>query len=163
GQIIEQMSWNSTSTLQKLGMSAMLHDIALDREELAQISDLTDDSYLLLPTEDKKLVLNHPNEANSMIREIKNFIPDVGDIVLSHHEDPEGTGFPRGLSALRITQLSCVFIISEDFVNQIYLKTHTKESLKEMMESFKDRYSRGNFRKPVEGIIELIEKKIDEF
>lgn len=45
---------------------------------------------------DKKLVQAHPEEGARVLRSIE-FLPDVFDIILAHHEEPDGSGYPRGL------------------------------------------------------------------
>jgi signal transduction histidine kinase/HD-GYP domain-containing protein (c-di-GMP phosphodiesterase class II) len=49
-----------------------------------------------LTEEDKKLVHGHPEEGARVLRSIE-FLPDVFDIILAHHEEPDGSGYPRGL------------------------------------------------------------------
>jgi len=45
---------------------------------------------------DREMVNRHPEEGAKVLRSIE-FLPDVFDIILSHHEEPDGTGYPRGL------------------------------------------------------------------
>ncbi|MFN8177487.1 MAG: ATP-binding protein [bacterium] len=45
---------------------------------------------------DRKLIRGHPEEGARVLRSIE-FLPDVFDIILAHHEEPDGSGYPRGL------------------------------------------------------------------
>ena len=45
---------------------------------------------------DRELIRRHPEDGARMLRSIE-FLPDVFDIILAHHEEPDGTGYPRGL------------------------------------------------------------------
>ena len=51
-----------------------------------------------LTDHDRELIRTHPEEGARMLRPIE-FLPDVFDIILAHHEEPGGTGYPRGLTA----------------------------------------------------------------
>ena len=50
-----------------------------------------------LSAEDRAVIRSHPEEGAKVLRPIE-FRPDVFDIILSHHEEPAGTGYPRGLT-----------------------------------------------------------------
>jgi HD-GYP domain-containing protein (c-di-GMP phosphodiesterase class II) len=88
----------------------LCEELELPAEETARIhyaSVLRDVGMIRLPEgvykkpaalsrEDRKLVERHPEEGAEVLRAIE-FLPDVFDIILSHHEGPAGTGYPRGL------------------------------------------------------------------
>ena len=46
--------------------------------------------------------------------------PDVDSIIAQHHERPDGSGFPRGLTHLRIGPLATVFIVAHDIVTYLF-------------------------------------------
>ncbi len=85
-------------------------ELGLDPEETARIhyaTILRDVGMVRLPegvykkpaaltTEDRRLVQAHPEEGARVLRSIE-FMPDIFDIILAHHEEPDGTGYPRGL------------------------------------------------------------------
>jgi signal transduction histidine kinase/putative methionine-R-sulfoxide reductase with GAF domain len=50
----------------------------------------------LLTERDRQLVEEHPEQGATVLRSIE-FLPDVFDIILAHHEEPDGSGYPRGL------------------------------------------------------------------
>ena len=50
-----------------------------------------------LSHEDWELVRRHPEEGAKVLRSIE-FQPEVFDMVMFHHEEPDGTGYPRGLT-----------------------------------------------------------------
>jgi len=61
--------------------------------------------------------LSHTNRAAELCRNWS-FCPAVVDtIIFQHHERPDGRGFPMGKVASELHPLSCLFIMSEDFVN----------------------------------------------
>ncbi|MBZ0268444.1 GAF domain-containing protein, partial [bacterium] len=50
-----------------------------------------------LTERDRDLIHSHPEEGARVLRSIE-FLPDVFDIILAHHEEPDGSGYPRGLT-----------------------------------------------------------------
>jgi signal transduction histidine kinase/putative methionine-R-sulfoxide reductase with GAF domain len=50
-----------------------------------------------LTERDRALIRTHPEIAARVLRSIE-FLPDVFDIILAHHEQPGGSGYPRGLT-----------------------------------------------------------------
>jgi len=90
---------------------AVCEELGIDPEETTRIhyaSIVRDVGMMRLPegvyrkpvrlsSSDRELVRRHPEEGARTIRPIE-FQSDVFDMVLSHHEEPDGTGYPRGLS-----------------------------------------------------------------
>ncbi|MBT4791549.1 MAG: hypothetical protein HON90_08255 [Halobacteriovoraceae bacterium] len=147
-----EMNWSSDSTLKKLSIASILHDITLENEELALIDELNDDKFDDLSWRDIKTIKNHSLDAFNLIAKSNNLPPDIESIVRDHHERPDGSGFPRGLFATNISPLSCIFILAEDFVHQFYEAGCKKSTCKSIIERLDKKYSKGNFRKPLEGI-----------
>jgi HD-GYP domain-containing protein (c-di-GMP phosphodiesterase class II) len=85
-------------------------EMGLDAEETARIhyaSILRDVGMARLPegtykkpasltAEDRRLIRAHPEEGARVLRSIE-FMPDIFDIILAHHEEADGSGYPRGL------------------------------------------------------------------
>jgi len=46
---------------------------------------------------DRELIRQHPEDGARILRSIE-FLPDVFDIIQAHHEEPDGTGYPHGLT-----------------------------------------------------------------
>ncbi len=147
GQICMKTSWSSTAALEKLSMAALMHDMALDENRLAKCR--TSDDLNKLSEESAKKVKEHPGEAAKIISEGKSVFSDVEAIIIQHHERPDGTGFPRGLGALSISPLSCIFIIASEFAYEVYGKPSNKVDIEAIKEKFKNTYSKGNFKKPL--------------
>ncbi|HMB70146.1 MAG TPA: HD domain-containing phosphohydrolase [bacterium] len=75
----------------KVHYAAILRDVGMTR--------LPEGAYkkpLALTDRDRALIRMHPEEGARVLRSIE-FLPDVFDIILAHHEEPDGTGYPRGL------------------------------------------------------------------
>jgi len=141
------MEWKSEPTLQKLALAAFLHDMPLTNHKLAEITNLTElnrrgDQFT---PDEVKAYKSHPLKASEMAKQFQEVPPDVDTIVLQHHERPDGSGFPRGLSHHHISPLAAVFIVSHELVTALF--ESKPFVLEQFIESKKDLYHAGNFRK----------------
>jgi signal transduction histidine kinase/response regulator RpfG family c-di-GMP phosphodiesterase len=76
----------------RLRYTAMLRDVGMTR--------LPEGTYRKpgrLTRSDLEAIRRHPEEGAKAIRPIE-FQADVFDVILAHHEEPDGTGYPRGLT-----------------------------------------------------------------
>ncbi|MCP4912051.1 MAG: response regulator [Oligoflexia bacterium] len=149
GQICMATSWSSPATLEKLSMAAMLHDCFFTDEELCKLHDQGEVVKNDLSPEDYAMIMDHPGEAAKIISSGEAIFPDVDTIVLQHHERPDQSGYPRGLGALSISPLSCIFIIAEDYVHQIIGKKSDEINMELIKAEFNNKYNRGNFKKVI--------------
>lgn len=101
----------SIHDLENLAVGALLHDVGKMRiptEVLNKTDKLTDEEY--------KLIMTHPYEGYKLIKEL---MPQAGEvikqIVYQHHEDFDGTGYPRQLSDFHIYKLARIVHICDVF------------------------------------------------
>ena len=90
-RLAKQMSMKDGKELDVVWRGALLHDIGkigIPDEVLLKPGPLTDDEWRVMRT--------HPMVGASILRKI-DFLREPADIVLSHHERYDGTGYPRGL------------------------------------------------------------------
>ncbi|MEK6623815.1 MAG: HD domain-containing phosphohydrolase [Bdellovibrionota bacterium] len=153
--IARHTEWGSDSTVFKLSLSCTMHDMTLENDDLARIELLTDPRLEKFDRPSVDAFKNHPQDAAKLIKEAKEFPADVDFIVAQHHERPDGSGFPRGLSKLRIAPLSCVFILAHEFVNRIealgnvYNQSNRDKAYEYLNQEM---YTMGNFKKPFAGL-----------
>ncbi len=79
-----------------LRIAALLHDIGkicVPTEILGRTGEITSSEFEIIKT--------HPQVAQDILKEI-NFPWPVGDIILSHHEKLNGSGYPAGLAGEQI-------------------------------------------------------------
>jgi len=150
-QVAKSMNWNTESTLQKISMFCLLHDCTLEDPELASIIRLDSPEAKNLTKEQKAIISEHPFSASNLIKSAKDIYPDVDTVIAQHHEQPDSQGFPRKLGPLNITPMSCLLIMSEDFVHRIYKQKITKAFITNIMLEFRGKYSKGNFKKVLKG------------
>ncbi len=139
---------NKPEAQEKLVMAALMHDLAVDETLYPQIErwnkqagDLEDRSpevvrYRL-----------HPLHASQTAQSIDFLPPDVDQIILQHHEAPDGSGFPRGLSANRIHYLASMFIIAEDLVHFLDDGDNLETSITDFLMWGENHYMQSNFKK----------------
>ncbi len=153
--IAKHTEWGSDSTIFKLSLSCTMHDMTLENDDLARIEILTDPRLQKFEPALIEAFKNHPQDAAKLIKDSKEFPPDVDFIVAQHHERPDGSGFPRGLMKLRIAPLSCVFILAHEFVNRIEEMggVYNQENRDRVYQALsQEMYTLGNFKKPFAGL-----------
>jgi HD-GYP domain-containing protein (c-di-GMP phosphodiesterase class II) len=146
--IASLLDWSSETTFQKLAFAAMFHDLSLAGTRIARlnVSESLDTLKPLLTSEEFMFFKDHPNKTAAMIRTFEGIPPDVDIIVEQHHEEPYGTGFPHGLTAMNLSPLSCVFIVAHDVVN-FTLRTGVENfSLENFLKLNTAKYSSGHFK-----------------
>jgi HD-GYP domain-containing protein (c-di-GMP phosphodiesterase class II) len=111
--------------LEELHEGAMLHDIGkigVPDRILLKDSRLTD--------EEMDVIRNHPAQGAALIGEIR-FLEGSRELVLSHHEKFDGTGYPRGLSGEAIPLGARIFAVADVFdaltANRLYREAATWE------------------------------------
>ncbi|MBI4643368.1 MAG: HD domain-containing protein [Deltaproteobacteria bacterium] len=76
-----------------VGLACLFHDLGLTRvpEELRYHRDSWDG-------EEWETIKKHPQLGYQMLKECESIPPEVLQLVLEHHENADGSGYPRGLS-----------------------------------------------------------------
>jgi len=80
--------------LKVIGIGAMLHDVGKSR-----ISKSILNKPGRLSPEEREQINRHPEMGVAVLAETSPVPPEAVDIVLSHHEKCDGSGYPRGLCA----------------------------------------------------------------
>ena len=104
-----------------LTLAAFLHDLALEDESLARARVISDLQRLSLSSQPSIVsrVREHPIQAAEYARRISGANSKVAGLIEQHHERPDGTGFPKGLSAAELPALGVVFNLAEDLVDGV--------------------------------------------
>ncbi|HVP56553.1 MAG TPA: HD domain-containing phosphohydrolase, partial [bacterium] len=110
-------------SLELLEQSAMLHNvgyIAVDRDTVLKPAFLTD--------AEMSEIREHPDSGMRILREVIG-MEGVADIVRSHHESPDGTGYPLGLKARQIPMEAAIIKVAEAFVAMTNPRPHRSKPL----------------------------------
>src|SRR5690606_14658218 len=155
-----QLDWISKTTMDKLVYASVLCDITLAvRPELLKIQNLQEFEKLKnsLTEEDQKIFLSHPKDAANLIkRYFTTAPPDTDVLAYQHHELPDGSGFPMGLRADKISPLSALFIVASEF--SYYFLKDDEPTLDDFILKCHSRFDFMNFRKVIKAL-ERIKKK----
>ena len=94
-------------------------------------------------------LLLHGNRAVLFLSKMPHIPFEVTFLIQCHHERPDGSGFPLGLSAHLIDDLSAVFIIAHDLVNYIWTQDKNAD-FHAFVTYFTPEYQSGVFSKFIE-------------
>lgn len=131
----------------KLVRASIFCDMTID-DRLAQYQSIEDEKFQSLPSEDRKKIKSHIKEATQILEMSKGFITDEKNIIETHHEKPNGMGFPKKLDHTNLQPLCCIFILAHDFSHKI-LKCDDIENVDSLslLQELGEHYKMGNFSK----------------
>ncbi len=145
--ISKELQWHTSETIEKLCYAALFHDITLKDPDLAMITDLESSEIGRFSPEEVLAYHQHPLVAAKMVKDSGGFPLGVEGIIVQHHENVEGKGFPRGLSAAQVSPLVCVFILCHDFISELYRCDFDPHAATEIVHRMEGRYAHGNYVK----------------
>lgn len=133
--LVGQQEELSPEQLEALGIGAMLHDLGktrLPRNLLRRSNGYSPQA--------QKLLNEHPRLGVSLLNYNKEVPEEARRIVVEHHEYADGSGFPEGRTAARLSPLSqivCIVNIYDDLVSgqsgkPAYLPTQALRTLYQM-------------------------------
>ena len=91
-----------------LAAAALLHDVGM-----LHMDPVWFDSGKKITGADRRHLVVHPVTAMLMVRDAKVYSRAVEIAVLEHHERMDGTGYPRGLQGMKISQLGRILMLTE--------------------------------------------------
>ncbi|HXH74317.1 MAG TPA: hypothetical protein VNJ08_05085 [Bacteriovoracaceae bacterium] len=155
--IAKQLDWISKTTMDKLVYASVLCDITLAvKPDLLNIKGQSEFDGLKhsFSAEDQKIYLNHPKDSAYLIKTyFKLAPPDTDVLAFQHQELPDGSGFPFGLRADKISPLSALFIVANDF--SYYFLKDDEPSMDDFILKCHSRYDYVNFRKIVQALVKV--------
>lgn len=122
--IAQAMDWDNPRTLYKVSMGGLLHD--LGKKEFDK--DLLAKSRADMSASEVKMFQSHPTRGVEILSGVRTVPGDVLQIVLHHHENCIGTGWPAGLKKNYIHPLARVVAVADEFCHLI-LKSPRAEPL----------------------------------
>ncbi|WP_417336047.1 HD-GYP domain-containing protein [Halobacteriovorax marinus] len=159
--ICSHMEWDSEEIRKKLSYAAILQDVCLSDAKMAMVMNLQKPEMTEYTPEQIAHYQSHPEQIANIVKANDTIPLNVDEILLSQHEKPEGNGFPRGLSHHRVSQLSAVFIVAHAFVDELYREEFDLTKIPVIIKRMEKRFSVGNYRKPLEGLINVFQKSIE--
>ena len=112
-------------------LAGLLHDVGKLRIELTN-------SDALLTTNEEE-VIKHPNIGYKMLKDNFDLPEEIAKVALEHHENNDGSGYPKGLSNDYISEYSQIVNVANFYDNLASNRTHfnisnNKEALRTMLE-----------------------------
>ncbi|MEZ0391321.1 MAG: HD-GYP domain-containing protein [Pseudobdellovibrionaceae bacterium] len=114
--LCEEMNVNLPQAQEKVAMGALLHDVGL---KFVPKEILEKPKHLLTPDE-VQIYEQHPLKSVEMLRDIKDVPQDVLFIVAEHHENAQGTGFPKKLRDIKISPLGKIVGLADLFSELLF-------------------------------------------
>ena len=147
--LLNELEWNAELTKQKLGLASIFYDALLEDDSL-DVCDSLDSLKVKEEFSEEQIeeYRNHPERSAQAVSFLSGF-SEVGFIILQHHEQPNGLGFPRGSNSHQLTHLVCLFIIANNFVSQLMIFGNNSKTLALVLEKLLIRYNHGHFKKVI--------------
>ena len=161
GNILGDLSLDYRTSLAKITQAALLHDINLQNESLVKIHDLAAD-FSNIPDKDKKSILQHCETTFKKLMEHQDISEDVCRIILQHHEQPDGTGYPYGRTSESIHILSRVFILCEKMAHYFYNNEIQDLDLDALKEELTEKYHQESFQPILNSCLTMIDEQIKD-
>lgn len=143
--MMKPLGWSNDRTLQNLVLGGFLHDIG---KKLLPI-ELIEKPITEMTASDRKEYERHPTLGLEILERLPQISEDVRSIVLQHHEDCVGTGFPQKLDRTSIHPLAKVITVCDQFLHafsalppDLGLKNRCEIPLKNMVRHRTDFFDR---------------------
>ena len=154
--LLARMEWKAELTKQKLGLASIFYDALLEDDRLDAYESLDSKKVKESFSEEEiELYRDHPERAAQAVSYLSGF-SEVGFIILQHHEEPNGFGFPRGTNSHQLTPLVSLFIIANNFVSQVMYYGNSEKALLLIIEKLLIRYNHGSFKKIISMLKQLV-------
>lgn len=128
------MDWIKPTTLENLGLGAVLHDVG----KLYLPKEIADADPGMLSAADRKILEGHCESGRAMLSQLKTVSEDVCMIVAHHHERSDGSGYPLGLKDHYIHPLARVVALANEIVDRFEREQErgqTNVSIKALVEA----------------------------
>lgn len=150
--VIDKFPWKSDSVKEKGAMASLLCDLLLEKEDFAVLRHWEREGGSL-----PDHIRFHPSELAEKLRVKRDLIPtETITIIEQHHELPDGKGFPAGVNASRINQLSAIFIVSQRFIEELFEEKFDYERRFDITTRLAKRFNAKTFEKAMDALIQVV-------
>lgn len=151
--MIDKFPWKSDTVKEKGALASILCDMMLEKEDFPLIKEWEKNG-----TELPEKVRRHPLDVVAHLSQKRNLIPaETLTIIEQHHELPDGKGFPVGINATRFNQLSCIFIISQQFIEMLFEENFDFTKRLDIIHELQGKYSSKNFERALDALIMVVD------
>ena len=156
---LSELPWGNPKNFTKFALASIIQDAALNDEELAKVCHLDSEEFKRLNEAEKTRVVEHPSKAVEILDHLEGMDQDIKDIVMQHHERPQGKGFPWGLKDNELNPLSNLYIICHEYAHRIITGGLNLANMKKIDRDFREMFSSGNYAKPYKAFLEVFRAK----
>ena len=157
--IASHIGWGSEPTFHKLILAGFLHDIVFQSSQLAKCKTPDQARKEGFSLQEIELVAKHPEKTAELARTFSEVPPDVDSIIFQHHEEADGTGFPKKINHAYISPMSAVFQIAHRMADEILASNGERYSVADFAKRNKELYPGSKFRK----IFDILEKSLVQY
>jgi len=126
--IAKNMKWTLALNLEKLALGALLHDVGM--KELPE--ELLDLPRHAMTREQTAAYESHVFRGAEILRSMPSISEDIISMVLEHHENAAGQGYPRRLRDIKTNPFARVVALADSFVDLVVKSPnnpHPREAL----------------------------------
>ncbi|MBI3556661.1 MAG: HD domain-containing protein [Deltaproteobacteria bacterium] len=114
--VARRLEWTSTQNLFKIALGGLLHDIG-EKELDPRIAE---HDLAKITSDERKILETHCTRGLAILTEIRSISDDVLQIVVHHHENGTGSGYPSRLRSPQIHPLARVVGVVDRFCKLMY-------------------------------------------
>lgn len=150
--VIDKFPWKSDSVKEKGAMASLMCDMLLEKEDFDLLRKFEKEGGEL-----PEHIRSHPSELAEKLRIKRDLIPtETITIIEQHHELPDGKGFPLGLNAARINQLSAIFIVSQHFIEELFDEKFDYEKRFDITARLAKKFNAKTFEKAMDALVQVV-------
>jgi response regulator RpfG family c-di-GMP phosphodiesterase len=151
--MVDQFDWRSEAVKEKGALASILCDIMLEKEDFVLLHAWEKDRVSL-----PEHIKNHPIAVVEHLRQKRNLVSiETITIIEQHHELPDGSGFPYGITVNRFNQLSCIFIVAQQFIEELFYEGFNYERRLEILHRMQKKYYSKNFERALNALTKVID------
>jgi HD-GYP domain-containing protein (c-di-GMP phosphodiesterase class II) len=154
--ILKEIGWDSESTLHNMCLASLLHDISLPEDFAQKLSG--HDHLSKLSDSDKQLYEHHSEESAHLAKHFSAIAQGIEQVIHEHHELPDGTGFPRRLTAQLVHPLSACLHMADVTAYYMWEEDFDADRACAILMKKKEFYSKGFYRKPFDAMLKVLGK-----
>lgn len=150
--IIKNIEWGNAEQEEKISFITFFHDIALENDEQAKISNTLELKKTNLPLPERLTVERHAQIAAELVSKYPHAPMGADQIIRQHHGMLNGIGFSEHYGG-NLSPLAVVLIVAEEFTRIILKREDGNFNQKEMMQELKAEFPNARFQK----VLQLLE------
>jgi putative nucleotidyltransferase with HDIG domain len=118
--IAKQMKWTMAQNLEKLALGALLHDVGM--KELPD--EILESPRHALSRDQMMMYESHVYRGVEILRTMPSVSDDIISIVLEHHENAPGQGYPRRLRDVKMNPFARIVALADCFAEVVMASTN---------------------------------------